>query len=109
MNGSHSTHYQQDNEVQIYYRFHPHFGAVVPLQRRTAYRGEEVATVAFPDGTIRRIPTWMIEPQAAQLDIHEPPRFSLECLADLRRVLDVALRVLDDAATVSAHCDESAT
>jgi hypothetical protein len=50
----------------------------------------------------------MIEPPAAQLDIREPPRFSQESLNDLRRLLDVALSVLNDAAIASTCRDGDA-
>jgi hypothetical protein len=39
----------------------------------------------------------MIEPSAAQRDIHEPPRISREALNDLRRVIDTALSLINDA------------
>jgi hypothetical protein len=81
---------------------------VLTVQRRVTQRGEAIATVIFPDGTCRRMPTWMIEPPAAQLDIHEPPRFSREALNDLRRVLDVALSLLDDAVGVRTSRDGAA-
>jgi hypothetical protein len=40
----------------------------------------------------------MIEPQAAaQLDVHEPPRFSRQCLNELRHFVTVSLSALDAA------------
>jgi hypothetical protein len=48
----------------------------------------------------------MIEPQAVQLGLHEPPRFSLQSLNELHRLLAVALSVLD--AAKSSHQDEGA-
>jgi hypothetical protein len=102
--GQHSAHNQQD-EVKIYYRFHPDSGAAVQVLHRLVYRGEAVATIISPDNTLRTIPTWMIDPLAARLDIHVPPRLSHECLADLRRILDVALSVLSDATTASAQSE----
>jgi hypothetical protein len=39
----------------------------------------------------------MTKPAAAALSIHAPPRLSLDCLQDLRGVLDVILSVADDA------------
>jgi hypothetical protein len=54
------------------------------------------------------MPTWMIEPPAAQLDIREPPRLSREALNDLRRLLDVALSLLEDAAGVRTSGDGAA-
>jgi hypothetical protein len=106
--GSHNAHQQQDQEVTIYYRFHPYHGAVVTLHRRISYQGEQLATLVYPDGALRRIPAWMIEPQAAQLELHEPPRFSEQCLKELRHVLDVALSVLDRSATADAAGDGGA-
>lgn len=81
---------------------------MVTLRRRETHRGEAVAAVIFPDGMLRKIPAWMLEPSTAQLDVHEPPRFSKESLDDLRRVLDVALSLLDDAAIASTCRDGDA-
>jgi hypothetical protein len=89
--GSHHAHKQPDEEVTIYYRFHPYHGAVVLLRQRTTYQTEELGTVVLRDGRLRKIPTWMIEPWAATLDLHEPPRFSRQCLRELRHMVDVAL------------------
>jgi hypothetical protein len=72
------------------------------------FRGEQIVTVVFPDGMLSSLPAWMSEPSAAQLDIHEPPRFSRESLNDLRRVLDVTLSQLDDATTASTCRDGGA-
>jgi hypothetical protein len=41
----------------------------------------------------------MIEPQASQLDVHEPPRFSRQCLNELRHFVAVTLSALEAAAT----------
>jgi hypothetical protein len=63
-------------------------------------RGDErIAAVVYPDGALRNIPTWMIEPQAERLDLHEPPRFSQQSLNELRRFIAVALSALEAAAT----------
>jgi len=53
------------------------------------------------------IPTWMIEPQASQLHVHEPPRFSQESLNELRHFVALALAALDAGAT-SADQDRGA-
>ena len=97
--GSHHAHKQQDEEVTIYYRFHPYHGAVVSLRRRVTYQTEELGTVVLPDGRLRKIPTWMTEPRAARLDLHEPPRFSRRCLKELRHVVDVAQSACNAATT----------
>jgi hypothetical protein len=81
---------------------------VITLRRCVTYRGEQVATVVSPDGTLRNMPAWMIEPAAAQLDLHEPPRLSQQCLTDLRHVLDVALSLLDRATIASTDSDAGA-
>jgi hypothetical protein len=52
----------------------------------------------------------MIEPQAARLDLHDPPRLSHQCLKELRYLLDVVLSVNDERETTSADRDgESAS
>ena len=99
--GSHHAHKQQDEEVTIYYRFHPYHGAVVPLRQRVTYQTEELGTVVLPDGRLRKIPTWMTEPCAARLDLHDPPRFSRRCLKELRHVVDVALSACNATKTVA--------
>jgi len=49
----------------------------------------------LPDGALREIPIWMIEPHAAQLDLRDPPRLSLQCLTELRHLLDTILLTLE--------------
>ena len=44
----------------------------------------------------------MIDPLAAKLDIHVPPRLSYESLVDLRRILDVVLCTLSDQSSPAA-------
>jgi hypothetical protein len=68
---------------------------VVTVRQRTSYQGEHLATVVYPNGTLRKIPAWMIEPQAARLDLHDPPRLSHQCLKELRQLLDVVLSAHD--------------
>ena len=63
---------------------------------RQVCRTETFAAIVGPDGVRRKIPAWMLEPPAAQLDIRVPPRLSYECLLDLRGALDVALRMLNE-------------
>jgi hypothetical protein len=83
--------------------------AILPRQKSTytPVRKTETTSV-YPDGALRKIPAWMIEPQAAQLELHDPPRLSEQCLKELRRVLDVALSVLDRPATAGAADDGGA-
>ena len=83
----------------IYYRYHPYHGEVVTVRGCTIHGGEQIAIVLRQNGELKNIPAWMIEPQAAQLDVHEPPRFSRQCLNELRHFVSVALSAFDAAAT----------
>jgi hypothetical protein len=80
--------------------YHPYHGEIVTVRQRHITRaGEEVTTVVRASGELSVIPTWMIEPQASQLQLHEPPRFSQESLNELRHFVAVALAALAVAAT----------
>lgn len=57
--------------------------------------GEPVVSVACPDGMGREVPAWMMEPQAAQLDLRDPPRISLTSLRELQRLLAVLQSMWD--------------
>ena len=52
------------------------------------------------------IPEWMTKPAAAALSIHAPPRLSLDCLQDLRGVLDVILSVADDESQAETEVND---
>jgi hypothetical protein len=96
----HNAHLQSGEEVTICYRYHPYHGEIVTVRQRHITRaGEEVTTVVRASGELSVIPTWMIEPQASQLQLHEPPRFSQESLNELRHFVAVALAALAVAAT----------
>jgi hypothetical protein len=49
----------------------------------------------------------MTEPAAAALSIHAPPRLSLECLQDLRSVLDGILLIADDESQGEAEVNDA--
>lgn len=43
----------------------------------------------------REVPAWMLEPQAAQLDLRDPPRIALTSLRELQRLLAVLQSMWD--------------
>ena len=97
--GPHNTQLQQGDEVTVYYRFHPFHGKIVTVRRRRADQGDDGVVLVPPSGRSRVVPIWMLDPQAAQLDLCEHPRISKQALIELRMFVNVSLNSLDTVAT----------
>jgi hypothetical protein len=83
----------------------------VTVRGRTRNRGEHggdrLAIVVRPNGDVKRLPIWMFDPEAAQLALRDPPRFSSESLKALRHFVAVTLSGFETATSSAAH-DEGA-
>src|SRR5438552_8957392 len=82
--GSHNAHNLET--VTVYYRWHPLFGLVVPVWRRSKYCDGERIYCKAPDGRICVVPEWMLRPECAHLCLGSP-LVSLEALARLHDLL----------------------
>ena len=47
---------------------------------------------------MRKLPSWMIEPQAEQIDLRDPPRISRQSLQELRQFIAAVLCAFDSVA-----------
>src|SRR5438093_11641588 len=63
--GSHNAHNLET--VTVYYRWHPLFGLVLPVWRRSKYCDGERIYCKAPDGRICVLPEWMLRPECEQL------------------------------------------
>ena len=96
-------------DVTVHYRFHPRHGERLGVIRQHGFRGERAFVVEQRDGTLTHLPTWMAEESAARLDIVKQPRFSLEALTDLRRLVEESLSLRAPMAQCGDQCEESTT
>ena len=98
--GLHNTQLQQGEEVAVHYRFHPFHGKVVTVRRRCkdGNGGDDGVLLVPPTGPAKVVPIWMLDPQAAMLDLCEQPRISKQALGELRIFINVSLDALDAVA-----------
>jgi hypothetical protein len=85
--GGDGTHTQNtlsanNTDVQVFYRFHPLFGATLQIVRRPE-RGDGAACVIDATGKRLKIPTWMLSQECAQIKITEQANLSKEALLSL--------------------------
>jgi hypothetical protein len=76
-------------------------------RNRGQHCGEQLVIVVRPNGDVKRLPTWVLEPEAAQLNLRDPPRLSSESLKALRHFVTVTLYALESTGS-SAHHDTGA-
>jgi hypothetical protein len=72
--------------VTVYYRWHPLFGLVLPVWRRTQHRDGQRIYCKAPDGKICLLPEWMLRPECMQLS-EGAPLVSVDALARLHQLL----------------------
>jgi hypothetical protein len=65
----------------------------VQIKGKLEYRGVELAVILQPDGSLARIPAWIMHETAAQYTVSEQPHFSVDILRSLRAAIDALLVV----------------
>lgn len=96
-------------DVTVHYRFHPRHGERLGVIRQHGFRGERAFVVEQRDGTLTHLPMWMAEESASRLDIVAEPRFSLDALTALRRIVEGSLSLQAPVAQCGGDCERSTT
>src|SRR5262249_41229066 len=85
-NPAHSTHVP--THVTVHYRWHPLFGRRLRTRRRVGWPDGEHLDCELSDGTIARIPLWMVDAVACATHSIGKPEVSVLALMDLRQLLN---------------------
>ena len=81
----HSAHVGQ--ELQVHYRWHPHFGRTVIVRRVEQRATGQFLKVEGPSGIVVSIPAWIVDPLVcADMRIGQP-QVDLATLLDLKRLV----------------------
>jgi hypothetical protein len=83
---AHNTLSAENAEVQVFYPFHPLYGATVQILRRPK-RGDGAVSVIDQVGKRLKIPVWMLSPDSSGAKISERVHFSKEALLSLTSLL----------------------
>ena len=67
---AHNTLSAENAEVQVFYPFHPFYGAAVQILRKPK-RGDGAVTVIDQAGKLLKIPVWMLSPDSSGIKISE--------------------------------------
>ena len=74
------------------YPWHALHGQVLDVERELTADGERVYVITLADGSLTHLPVWMTESAAAvPATLVSAPCVSVDSLAALRRLIDVAL------------------
>jgi hypothetical protein len=83
---SHNAHVLAN--VTIYYRWHPFFQRSLRAVRHGNWPDGPHVHCELPDGTIARIPAWMLDPASCATQSLGTPEVSVGALMDLRQLLN---------------------
>ena len=85
---THSTLSAEATEIQVFYPFHPLYGATLQIQRRPK-RGDGAVSVSDGAGKRLKIPMWMLSPASAEIRISEGAVLSKAALLLLSSLLAI--------------------
>jgi hypothetical protein len=83
---AHNTLSAENAEVQVFYPFHPLYGATVQILRKPK-RGDGVVSVIDQAGKRLKIPVWMLSPDSSGIKISERVHLSKEALLSLTSLI----------------------
>ena len=83
---AHNTLSAENAEVQVFYPFHPLYGATVQILRKPK-RGDGAVSVIDQAGKRLKIPVWMLSPDSIGIKISERVHLSKEALLSLTSLL----------------------
>ena len=83
---AHNTLSAENAEVQVFYPFHPLYGATVQILRKPK-RGDGAVSVIDQAGKRLKIPVWMLSPDSSGIKISERVHLNKEALLSLTSLL----------------------
>jgi hypothetical protein len=83
---AHNTLSAENAEVQVFYPFHPLYGATVQVLRKPK-RGDGAVSVIDQAGKRLKIPVWMLSPDSIGIKISERVHLSKEALLSLTSLI----------------------
>ena len=83
---AHNTLSAENAEVQVFYPFHPLYGATVQILRKPK-RGDGAVSVIDQAGKRLKIPVWMLSPDSSGIRLSERVHLSKEALLSLTSLL----------------------
>jgi hypothetical protein len=83
---AHNTLSAENAEVQVFYPFHPLYGATVQILRKPK-RGDGAVSVIDQSGKRLKIPVWMLSPDSSGIKISERVHLSKEALLSLTSLI----------------------
>jgi hypothetical protein len=83
---AHNTLSAENAEVQVFYPFHPLYGATVQILRKPK-RGDGAVSVIDQAGKRLKVPVWMLSPDSSGIEISERVHLSKEALLSLTSLL----------------------
>ena len=87
---AHNTQSADNQDVQVFYPFHPLHGATLKILRRPK-RGDGAVCVIDPAGRRLKIPVWMLSPDCAETKIAQRPHLGKQALVSLASLISSQL------------------
>jgi hypothetical protein len=84
-----------NQDVQVFYAFHPLYGATLRILRRPK-RGDGAVCVIDPAGRRLKIPVWMLSRDCTEIKISQTPHLSKGALLSLASLIASQLDSKDD-------------